>query len=178
MVKPQASPVSVICSNRLTLHAQTIRAVLGLQDEAVAVLASVLGRGCRALPPAPVRALGPASRPLAPWGPPAIHCHTKTSIGSKAQGAFWGQRGAEHKQKENTTKHWRKRAPEEHCIHFNCWSPACSTYTVCGLFEPPLRGVWLFLHWPGKRKLNGTHRNQSCHQELHKRKSWRWPFFY
>ena len=83
------SPVSAVCSDRLTLHAQPIRAVLGLQDKAIAVLASILGGGCRALPPAPVSALGPAGRPLAPRGPPAIHCHkkTKTSNRSKREGA-------------------------------------------------------------------------------------------
>lgn len=66
MVKSQASPVSVVCSNRLTLHAKAICAVLGLQYKAVAVLASVLGGGCCTLSPAPVCALGPTSRPLAP----------------------------------------------------------------------------------------------------------------
>lgn len=85
-------------SNRLTLHAQPIRAVLGLQDKAIAVLASILGGWCRALPPAPVSALGPAGRPLAPRGPPAIHCHKKkkkkTATGQREKELPEGREGA------------------------------------------------------------------------------------
>jgi hypothetical protein len=75
MVQSQAPAVG---SNQLTLHAQPIRAVLGLQDQAITVLASILGSWRRALSPAPVGALSPTCRPLAPGSPSAIHCHEKT----------------------------------------------------------------------------------------------------
>ena len=107
-------------SNRLTLHAQPIRAVLGLQDKAIAVLASILGGWCRALPPAPVSALGPAGRPLAPRGPPAIHWHTKktktkNSNRSKREGASWRQRGG---RAQVETKHQTlKKMPHQGVLH-------------------------------------------------------------
>lgn len=57
----------------LTLHAEPVRAVFGLQHQPLAVLPPVLRRRGRALPPAPVGALRAARGPLAPGRPLAIH---------------------------------------------------------------------------------------------------------
>lgn len=57
----------------LTLHAEPVRAVLGLQHQPLAVLPPVLRRRGRALPPAPVGALRAARGPLAPGRPLAVH---------------------------------------------------------------------------------------------------------
>lgn len=58
----------------LTGAAELGGAVAGLQLGAVALLAPVARRGLRALAAPPVRALGPAHRPLAPLRPGAVHC--------------------------------------------------------------------------------------------------------
>lgn len=57
----------------LTLHAQPVGAVLGLQVGALAVSPAVLGRRRAALPPPPVGALHPTGRPLTPLCPQAVH---------------------------------------------------------------------------------------------------------
>lgn len=93
MVKTHLPRVCGLLRQRLTLHAQPIRAVLGLQDKAIAVLASILGGGCRALPPAPVSALGPAGRPL---GSTRSTCHplpqkTKPATGQREKELLEGR---------------------------------------------------------------------------------------
>lgn len=57
----------------LTLHAEPIGAVLGLQHQPLTVLSPVLRRWGCALPPAPVGALRATGGPLAPGRPLAIH---------------------------------------------------------------------------------------------------------
>lgn len=57
----------------LTLHAEPVSAVLGLQHQPLAVLPPILRRRGRALPSAPVSALRAAGGPLAPGRPLAVH---------------------------------------------------------------------------------------------------------
>lgn len=57
----------------LTLHAESVGAVVGLEHRPLAVLPSVLGRGVAALPPPPLGALGATGRPLGPVGPATVH---------------------------------------------------------------------------------------------------------
>lgn len=67
-------PQGALPSQGLTLHAQPVRAVLGVEQGPAAVPASVLGRGRHALSAAPVGTLGAARRPLAPLRPRSVDC--------------------------------------------------------------------------------------------------------
>lgn len=68
-------PVREEISSRrpLTLHAESVGAVVGLEHRPIAVLPSVLGRGVAALPPPPLGALGATGRPLGPVGPATVN---------------------------------------------------------------------------------------------------------
>lgn len=63
-------------SRVLTLHAQPIGAVLGLEHHALTVLSPVFGCRSVAFSPPPVGALCPTGGPLTPLCPQAIHYHT------------------------------------------------------------------------------------------------------
>lgn len=65
--------MSHILERALTLHAEPVRAVLGLQHQPLTVLPPILGCWGRALSPAPVGALRATGGPLAPGCPLAIH---------------------------------------------------------------------------------------------------------
>lgn len=149
--------MSAVCSDRLTLHAQPIRAVLGLQDKAIAVLASILGGGCRALPPAPVSALGPAGRPLAPRGPPAIHCHKKNKNQQqvKERRSFLKAERGQGSSRNKTPNTEENGPPRRAAFILTAGSSACSPYVLWVLQTFLTRGVWWFLHWPCKGSLMG-----------------------
>lgn len=69
----------------LTVQAEPVGAVFGVEQHAAAVLAAVAGGRGSALAAAPVGALGAAGRPLAPLRPRAIHCgppNTDTRLGT------------------------------------------------------------------------------------------------
>lgn len=70
-------------SSTLTLHAESIGAVVGLEHWPIAVLTSILGRGVAALPLPPLGALGATGRPLGPVGPATVH---------------WGRRRADERE--------------------------------------------------------------------------------
>lgn len=74
----------------LTLHAQPVGAVLGLQVGALAVSPSVLGRRRAALPSPPMGALHPTGRPLTPLCPQAVHWSP-----GKSRAGWGGARGRE-----------------------------------------------------------------------------------
>ena len=146
-------------SNRLTLHAQPIRAVLGLQDKAIAVLASILGGWCRALPPAPVSALGPAGRPLAPRGPPAIHCHKKKKKKKQQQvkerRSFLKAERGQGSSRNKTPNTEENAPPRSAAFILTATSSTCSPYFLWILQTFLTRGLWLFLHWPCTGTLMG-----------------------
>lgn len=73
----------------LTVQAEPISAVFGVEQHAAAVLAAVAGGRGSALAAAPVGALGAAGRPLAPLRPRAVHCgppNTDTGLGTLRYG--------------------------------------------------------------------------------------------
>lgn len=57
----------------LTLHAESVGTVVGLEHRPVAVLTPVLGRRIAALPPPPLSALCATRRPFGPVGPATVH---------------------------------------------------------------------------------------------------------
>ena len=130
-------------ADRLTLHAQPVRAVLGLQDQAIAVLASILGGGGRALPPAPVSALGPTGGPLAPGGPPAVHCHKKqthTATGQRQEELLEGRKG----QGSSRNKAWTpKETHHQGVLHsFQLLEAAHALHASCGFCRLSFQEVW------------------------------------
>ena len=72
-------------------------------------------------------------------------------------------------QVETKHEHRRKRATRECCIHFNCWKQQhmLSTHPA-GSADFPSKRCGTISSLTKQGKLNGTHRNQSCHQELYK----------
>lgn len=73
VAKPLAWSTAPISARVLTLQAEPVGAVFGVEQHAAAVLAAVAGGRGGALAAAPVGALGAACRPLAPLRPGAIH---------------------------------------------------------------------------------------------------------
>lgn len=130
-------------ADRLTLHAQPVRAVLGLQDEAIAVLASILGGGGRALPPAPVSALGPTGGPLAPGGPPAVHCHKKTnthSDRSERRSFLKAERGRAHVETKHRTP---KETRHQGALHsLQLLEAAHALHASCGFCRLSFQEAW------------------------------------
>lgn len=128
-----------------------------------------LGGGCRALPPAPVSALGPAGRPLAPRGPPAIHCHKKNKNQQqvKERRSFLKAERGQGSSRNKTPNTEENGPPRRAAFILTAGSSACSPY-VLWVLQTFWQEVCDDFFTDHARKFNGTPTNQSRHQELYK----------
>lgn len=129
-----------ISSLWLTLHAQPIGAVLGLEDQAITVLTPVLGGWCCTLPPPPVGALSPTSWPFAPRSPPAIHCREKEAAWGQKEQYLMGKGSTD--QFPNNNKKRRRYPSENPAVRFSLpWKMhALPMGGLCILFPPMAQG--------------------------------------